>query len=72
MISLRYAAAVKWSQTEQEDKRAGSTNEGWNPLKDVSNISRPAGVMVRGRWYSRAELMSELEKLARQFRPQSP
>ncbi len=38
-----------------------------NPLKDASIISRPAGVMVRGKWFPRAELDSELEKLARRF-----
>jgi hypothetical protein len=27
------------------------------------------GVMVRGRWYSQVELMNELEKLAKRFRP---
>ncbi len=39
-----------------------------NPLKDVSTISRPVGVMVRGAWHSRAVLEGELEKLAERFR----
>ena len=34
-----------------------------NPLKDVSVLSRPAGVMVRGRWLPRQELDAMLEKL---------
>ena len=43
-----------------------------NPLEDVLNVDKRAGVMVRGKWYSRAELQSELEKLANRFRPDSP
>lgn len=42
-----------------------------NPLQDVSIISRPRGVMVRGKWYLRAELESALEKLAERFTPKS-
>lgn len=42
-----------------------------NPLKDVSTISKPAGVMVRGKWHSQAELTGELEKLAKRFGPKS-
>jgi imidazolonepropionase-like amidohydrolase len=42
-----------------------------NPLEDVSTISKPAGVMMRGKWHSHAELMSELEKLAQRFRAES-
>jgi len=42
-----------------------------NPLEDVSTISKPVGVMMRGKWHSQAELMSELEKLAQRFRAES-
>ena len=42
-----------------------------NPLEDVSTISKPAGVMMPGKWHSRAELMSELAKLAQRFRAES-
>lgn len=41
-----------------------------NPLEDVANVDKRLGVMVRGRWHSQAELTSELEKLAKQLRPQ--
>lgn len=40
-----------------------------NPLKDVSTISKPVGIMIRGKWYSEAELASELEKLVKRFGP---
>jgi imidazolonepropionase-like amidohydrolase len=64
-------AATEWGSVAA-GRRADLLLLDGNPLEDVSNISKPAGVMVRGKWYSRAELMSELEKLARQFRPPSP
>jgi imidazolonepropionase-like amidohydrolase len=34
-----------------------------NPLEDVENASRALGVMVRGKWYSKAELLGMLEEL---------
>lgn len=42
-----------------------------NPLEDVANTTKRAGVMVRGKWYSEDELRSELEKIATRFRPTS-
>ncbi|MEA2464624.1 MAG: hypothetical protein QOJ98_2371 [Acidobacteriota bacterium] len=33
-----------------------------NPLDDIKNVSRIAGVMVRGRWYSRADIDARLEQ----------
>jgi imidazolonepropionase-like amidohydrolase len=38
-----------------------------NPLEDVSNVNKRVGVMVRGKWYSQAELQSQLERLTSQF-----
>ncbi|MEO9869894.1 amidohydrolase family protein [Ekhidna sp.] len=35
-----------------------------NPLKDLSNLKKPAGVMVRGQWIDRAAIDKELEKIA--------
>jgi len=35
-----------------------------NPLKDVANVSRRAGVMIRGKWLPQADLTAMLEKLA--------
>ena len=32
-----------------------------NPLKDIATLSRPAGVMVRGRWFPQAELRRALD-----------
>lgn len=39
-----------------------------NPLKDVSNASRRAGVMVKGQWFSEEELRKMLEDLAASYR----
>jgi imidazolonepropionase-like amidohydrolase len=35
-----------------------------NPLKDVANVSRRVGVMVRGRWLPEAEIQERLKKIA--------
>jgi hypothetical protein len=36
-----------------------------NPMEDISNIRRIDGVMVRGRWYSGADLDKMLEEIAK-------
>jgi imidazolonepropionase-like amidohydrolase len=56
-------AANEWG-TVATGRRADLILLEGNPLEDVSSIGKPAGVMMRGRWHSRAELMSALEKLA--------
>ena len=38
-----------------------------NPLLDVANVQRRAGVMVRGYWWPEAELQDLLEQLARSY-----
>jgi imidazolonepropionase-like amidohydrolase len=35
-----------------------------NPLKDVANIAKNAGVMVRGRWMPEAEIRGKLDEIA--------
>jgi hypothetical protein len=40
-----------------------------NPLENVSNVGRRAGVMVRGRWIPEAEIQRGLEELAGRLRP---
>jgi imidazolonepropionase-like amidohydrolase len=39
-----------------------------NPLEDVSHVSRPEGVMVRGRWLGREEIESRLQAIAARMR----
>jgi hypothetical protein len=36
-----------------------------NPLHNLTVLQRPDGVMTRGRWYTRQDLDSLLEQLAR-------
>lgn len=38
-----------------------------NPLTDLGNLSRRAGVMVRGRWVSRSEITKGLEDLTARY-----
>ena len=35
-----------------------------NPLENVGNVSRRAGVMVRGRWIPESEIQERLKKIA--------
>lgn len=39
-----------------------------NPLTDVANISRRAGVMVRGRWIAEQEIQQRLKQIAASYR----
>lgn len=43
-----------------------------NPLVSVQALRRRAGVMVRGRWYPRAELNARLERIAASYRTSTP
>ncbi|MCD4841539.1 MAG: hypothetical protein K8R08_05975, partial [Methanosarcinales archaeon] len=38
-----------------------------NPLEEITNTRQIAGVMVRGRWYSRADLDLMLEEVAKDY-----
>jgi imidazolonepropionase-like amidohydrolase len=42
-----------------------------NPLEDVANVNKRAGVMLRGKWYSQRQLLNELEELAARLQSQS-
>jgi hypothetical protein len=42
-----------------------------NPLADIGNVAKRAGVMVRGRWFPAAELDRGLEEIASRYRPAS-
>jgi imidazolonepropionase-like amidohydrolase len=35
-----------------------------NPLDDIANVRKQAGVMLRGRWLSEQEIASQLERIA--------
>lgn len=40
-----------------------------NPLEDVANIQKRAGVVLNGRWFSEEQLQSMLDNLAASNRP---
>jgi hypothetical protein len=39
-----------------------------NPLKDVSDVAKRAGVMLRGRWLPEGELARMLDAIAASYR----
>jgi len=53
--------------TVEEGKRADLVLLEGNPLEDIANTRQIAGTMVRGRWYSRADLDHMLEKVAEDY-----
>jgi len=53
--------------TVEVGKRADLVLLEANPLDDITNTRQIAGVMVRGRWYSRADLDLMLEKVAQDY-----
>jgi imidazolonepropionase-like amidohydrolase len=50
--------------TVEVGKRADLILVQANPLKDVANIAKPAGVMVRGQWMPEAEIRGKLDGIA--------
>ena len=38
-----------------------------NPLLDISNVSNPAGVMVKGKWISKEAIEGRLRSIAEQY-----
>jgi imidazolonepropionase-like amidohydrolase len=53
--------------TVGQGKRADLLLLSANPLEDVRNAARIEGVMVRGRWFTQAELRERLEKQAASY-----
>ncbi len=53
-------------------KRADLVLLDMNPLQDVGNVTRQAGVMVNGRWVARAELEARLQALVEKLGPMPP
>ena len=53
--------------TIEEAKRADLVLLEGNPLDDIINTKQITGTMVRGRWYSRADLDIMLEKVAKDY-----
>jgi imidazolonepropionase-like amidohydrolase len=56
--------------TVEVGKRADLILVEGNPLKDVSNIGKRAGVMLRGRWLPESEIQKRLDEIAALWRAQ--
>jgi len=54
--------------TVEVGKRADLILVQGNPLKDVANIAKSAGVMVRGRWLPETEIRGKLDEMATSLR----
>jgi imidazolonepropionase-like amidohydrolase len=55
--------------TVEVGKRADLILVQANPLKDVANIAKSAGVMARGQWMPEVEIRGRLEEIAASLRP---
>jgi imidazolonepropionase-like amidohydrolase len=62
-----YLKAEKEFGTVTVGKRADLILVDDNPLKDVTNVAKRAGVMVRGRWLPESELRKMLDELAASY-----
>jgi imidazolonepropionase-like amidohydrolase len=59
-----YFNTLKETGTIEQGKRADLILLDGNPLQDIANVARRAGVMVAGRWLPEREIQERLEKLA--------
>ena len=58
--------------TIEKGKRADLILLEANPLEDIANVAKIAGVMVNGRWFSKADIDARLAKIAaRHARPKT-
>lgn len=62
-----YLGELEEFGTVEVGKRADLVLLEANPLDDIANTRQVAGTMVRGRWYSRADLEIMLEKVAKDY-----
>jgi imidazolonepropionase-like amidohydrolase len=64
----RYFGAEREFGTVAAGQRADLLLLDANPLADVGNVARRAGVMVHGRWLPESEIQARLERLAETYR----
>ena len=62
-----YLKAASDFGTVETGKRADLILLEDNPLKDVANVAKRAGVMVNGRWLAESELRKMLDDLAASY-----
>jgi hypothetical protein len=59
-----YLGTIKDAGTIEKNKRADLILLDANPLDDISNTTKRAGVMLKGRWYTQAEMNKWLDEIA--------
>ncbi|HEU0140010.1 MAG TPA: amidohydrolase family protein, partial [Bryobacteraceae bacterium] len=59
-----YFGTLKETGTVEQGKRADLILLDANPLEDVTNVRRRAGVVVNGRWMAESEIQKRLSELA--------
>jgi imidazolonepropionase-like amidohydrolase len=64
----RYYGAEQEFGTVARGQRADLLLLNGNPLTDLANVGRRAGVMVNGRWLPEAEIQSRLERIAATYK----
>jgi len=64
----KYFAKQDSFGTIEPGKRADLVLLDANPLADIANVAKIQGVMVRGKWMSRADLDAGLEKIAAKYK----
>jgi len=60
----RYFGAEHEFGTVATGQRADLLLLNGNPLADLANVSRRAGVMINGRWIPEADIRARLERIA--------
>lgn len=63
----RYFGAEREFGTMAAGQRADLLLLNANPLADVGNVARRAGVMVRGRWLPESEIQARLARIAASY-----
>lgn len=66
--AAEYLGALDEFGTVETGKRADLILVDANPLDDVANVKRIAGVMLRGRWLAQGDLLRELDVVADEIR----
>lgn len=62
-----YLGSLKRSGTIEKGKAADLALLDANPLDDIANTEKRAGVMLKGKWYTQAELNGWLDEIAPRF-----
>ncbi len=62
-----YLGSLKRSGTIEKGKQADLVLLDANPLDDIANTERRSGVMLKGKWYTQAEMNRWLDEIAPRF-----